>query len=131
MVSQTVLRCRVPPGPGVDGTGRVAIRVEAPSRPSSTGAGGLRRSSSTSSVMFDSGSRGGAGGRQPGGVDVFEYRCPANSPSSSAPAMSRSGTPRVREREALALLSFSVTQKGWYPWSGDDHSGGERPTLGD
>ena len=92
MVSHTVLRCRVPPGPGTDGTGRVAIRVEVPSRSSI----GLRRSSSTSSVAFDSGSRD----RQQGapGVDIFEYRCPATSPSSnSAPAISRSGTPRVRQ----------------------------------
>lgn len=87
MVSQTVLRCKVPPGPGADGTGRVAIRVEVPSRSSL----GLRRSSSAST--FDSGSRG----RQQGvaGVDVFEYRCPLNSPTNSAPPLSRSGTPRV------------------------------------
>lgn len=92
MVSHTVLRCRVPPGPGIDGTGRVAIRVEVPV--SSRSSIGLRRSSSTSSVTFDSGSRD----RQQGapGVDMFEYRCPATSPSNSAPAISRSGTPRVR-----------------------------------
>lgn len=28
-------------------------------------------------------------------MDVFEYRSPANSPSNSAPALSRGGTPRV------------------------------------
>ncbi|CAM9863183.1 unnamed protein product, partial [Ectocarpus sp. 12 AP-2014] len=88
MVSQTVLRCKVPPGPGVDGTGQVPIHVEVPSRSSI----GLRRTSSASSVAFDSGSRG----RQQGG-DMFEYRCSANSPSgsSAAPTISRSGTPRT------------------------------------
>lgn len=89
MVSHTVLRCRVPPGPGMDGTGRVPIRVEVPLRSSSSI--GLRRSSSTSSVAFDSGSRD----RQQ--VDMFEYRCPGTSPSNSAPTVSRSGTPRVRK----------------------------------
>lgn len=97
VVSQTVLRCKVPPGPGMEGTGRVPLRVEIPARPSAVG---LRRSSSASSVTFDSGSRGGRGQGGALGVDVFEYRCPSNSPSnSSAPPISRSGTPRVSESE--------------------------------
>ncbi|CAM9842184.1 unnamed protein product, partial [Laminaria digitata] len=94
IVSQTVLRCRVPPGPGIDGTGHVDIRVQVLPRP-----GGLRRSSSSSSsnMAFDSTPRG-RGRPQPQGVvgvDVFEYRSPANSPSNSAPVLSRGGTPRT------------------------------------
>eukprot|EP00752_Nemacystus_decipiens_P003943 g3611.t1 len=58
ILSPTVLPCRVPRGPGIDGTGRVAIRVEVPCR-----------------------------GRQQGvpAVNTFEYRPLANTPSTPVP----------------------------------------------
>ena len=100
LVSQTVVRCRVPPGPSRDGTVRVPVRVEVPSH-----SNGLRRSTSNN-AGFDGGSRGRG---QAQGVVVFEYREPASSPSNSAPALSRCGTPRVREilRAVLLLVAGS------------------------
>lgn len=95
----------------MDGTGRVAIHVEI----SSYSNGGLRLGNGNSNNGGSGGGGCGSGGFESlsrghqgvVGVDVFEYRTPVNSPSNSAPAMSRSGTPRVRFF-LISILIFRV-----------------------
>lgn len=86
VVSHTVLRCRVPPGPGLEGTSRVPIRVEA--------GHGIARLDQSGSLCGER--LGGVRKSGVSGVHFFEYRSPATSPSSVTSALSRGGTPRVR-----------------------------------
>lgn len=94
MVSPTALRCRVPPGPGIDGTGHVVIRVEVSSRSSVDS----RRSNASKAVGTD------PYGRQQ--MRMFEYRCPVDTRSNSAPAAGDSSTPMVRTRFAFVRQRF-------------------------
>lgn len=91
VVSQSTLRCEVPPGPGVDGTGRVTIRVGAPSPVPPRG----RQQAVTD-------------------VDEFEYRCPVNSQPNSTPAINRSGAGKMVSAmpNLASLLSAAAKSDG-------------------
>ncbi|CAM9267993.1 unnamed protein product, partial [Sphacelaria rigidula] len=88
VVSQNVLRCRVPPGPGPDCVGRVTLRVENSQCHNGGGIGRLE-----SPATSHGGSRNDVSNQGILGVHVFEYRAPTNSPSSTPSNVSRGGTP--------------------------------------
>lgn len=105
-MSRTVLRCRVPPCPGIDGVSRVPLRVEISHGHSSGGMGRLE-SPATSHA-------GGRHNNSQGSLEmhVFEYRSPSNSPTSTSSTVSRGGTPVVRKHALhVSQILFEVSEK--------------------